>query len=64
MAEPVRYSDNVTIRCQPEITRLIDRAARARGTKPSEYVRQALLAGLRGDGFNPAAHHPRDKDAI
>ena len=56
MTEPVRYSDSVTIRCQPEITLLVDRAARAKGSKPAEYVRQALLAGLRADGFDPASH--------
>ncbi|MEH2627070.1 hypothetical protein V1292_005125 [Bradyrhizobium sp. AZCC 1719] len=53
MADPVRYSETIMIRCQPEITALVDRAARARGSKPSEYVRQALLAGLRADGFDP-----------
>lgn len=55
MTEPVRFSDSITIRCQPEITALVDRAARAKGSKPSEWSRQALLAGLRADGFDPAA---------
>jgi hypothetical protein len=55
MTEPIRFSDSITIRCQPEITGLVDRAARAKGSKPAEYVRQALLAGLRADGFD-AAH--------
>ena len=44
MNEPVRFSDSITIRCQPEITALVDRAARAKGSKPSEWARQALLA--------------------
>jgi hypothetical protein len=55
MTEPIRFSDSITIRCQPEITALVDRAARAKGSKPSEWARQALLAGLRSDGFDPAA---------
>src|SRR5690349_25073743 len=52
--ESVRFSDSITIRCQPEITALVDRAARAKGSKPSEWARQALLVALRSDGFDPA----------
>ena len=57
MADPVRYSDSVTVRCRPEVTALVERAALARGQKPSEYVRQALQTSLRLDGFDPA-HNP------
>lgn len=53
MADPVRYSDTVTVRCRPEVTALVERAALARGQKPSEYVRQALQTCLRLDGFDP-----------
>ena len=52
--EPIRFSDSITIRCQPEITALVDRAARARGSKPAEWARQALQMGLRAMGFDPA----------
>ncbi|UPJ31008.1 hypothetical protein [Bradyrhizobium sp. CW1] len=55
MREAVRFSDSITIRVQPEITALVDRAARAKGSKPSEWTRQALLAALRAAGFDPAA---------
>jgi hypothetical protein len=55
MADPVRYSDSVTVRCQPKITALVERAALARGQKPSEYVRQALQTPLRLDGYDPFA---------
>jgi len=55
MTEPVRFSDSITIRVQPEITALVDRAARARGSKPSEWTRQALLEGLRAAGLDPAS---------
>ena len=64
MSEPVRFSDSITIRCQPEITALVDRAARAKGSKPSEWARQALLAGLRSDGFDPAALPARDAGTL
>lgn len=57
MADPVRYSETVKFRCQPEVSALVDQAARARGTKPAEYIRQAVLTGLRLDGFDPAADH-------
>lgn len=63
MTEPVRFSDSITIRVQPEITALVDRAARARGSKPSEWTRQALLAALRASGLDPAttsAHFAND----
>jgi hypothetical protein len=64
VTEAVRYSDSVTVRCQPEITALVDRAAKARGTRPAEYIRQALLTGLRLDGFDPAAIAPRDAGSL
>jgi hypothetical protein len=64
MNEPVRFSDSITIRCQPEIAALVDRAARAKGSKPSEWARQALLAGLRGDGFDPATTPARDAGTL
>src|SRR5437879_6902635 len=53
MTEPIRFSDSITIRCQPEITALVDRAARAKGSKPSEWARQALSEALRAAGFDP-----------
>lgn len=53
MADPVRFSDTIKIRCQPEVTALVDQAARSRGQKPAEYIRQAVLTGLRLDGFDP-----------
>lgn len=64
MVEPVRYSDTVTVRCQPGVIALVESAAVARGQKPSEYVRQALLTGLRSDGFDPATIAPRDAGTL
>lgn len=63
MSDPVRFSDSITIRCQPEITALVDRAARARGSKPSEWTRQALLTALRASGLDPATTPASDADA-
>ncbi len=54
MAEPVRYSDTITLRCQPEVSALLHQAAHRRGSKPSEYVRQALRLALQRDGLDPA----------
>lgn len=54
MSEPVRFTDSMTIRCQPEIPALVDRAARAKGSKPSEWTRQAILEALRAAGLDPA----------
>lgn len=54
MTEAVRYSATMQWRDQPEIVECVDRAARARGTKPSEYVRQAIRTTLALDGVEPA----------
>lgn len=64
MTEPVRFSESITIRCQPEITALVDRAARARGSKPSEWTRQALLEGLRAAGLDPATTPASDREPL
>lgn len=63
-SDAVRYSSTVTVRCQPELTAAVARAARAKGTRPAEYVRQALLTGLRLDGFEPATIAPRDAGSL
>jgi len=63
--EAVRYSDSLTLRCQPEVSALIDRAALHKGCKPSEYVRQGVLAALRADGFDPSQDvAPRDAGSL
>lgn len=62
--EAVRYSDSLTVRCQPALTAMIARAAKARSTRPAEYVRQTLLAGLRADGFDLAAMPARDAGTL
>ncbi|MBR1145083.1 hypothetical protein [Bradyrhizobium sp. AUGA SZCCT0431] len=54
MTEPVRYSGTKAWRDQPEVWELVDRAAVAKGTKPSEWLRQAVRTVLRADGFDPA----------
>jgi predicted transcriptional regulator len=54
MTQAVRYSHSITIRCQPEVAGMVDHAARARGQKPAEWTRQALLAALRANGLDPA----------
>jgi hypothetical protein len=64
MAEAVRYSDSLTIRCQPGITELVERAALKRGTKPSEWHRQAVLSALQDDGFDLASIASRDAGAL
>lgn len=64
MTEPVRFSDSITIRVQPEITALVDRAARAKGSKPSEWTRQPLLAALRASGLDPATTPARGAGAL
>jgi hypothetical protein len=53
MTEAVRFSDTLVARCQPELTVAVEQAARRKGSKASEYVRQAVLAAVRADGLDP-----------
>lgn len=53
MGVAVRYSDTLTVRCQPEVTALVDRAAHRKGMKPSEYVRRCVVERLEDDGYRP-----------
>ena len=55
MTDTIRFSNSLTIRCQPELSAMVDRAARRRGSKPSEYIRQALQAAVRADGIDPVS---------
>jgi hypothetical protein len=64
MVEPVRYSGTITWRDQPSIAAAVDCAAKARGTKPSEWLRQAVRTALQLDGINPAAIPARDAGAL
>lgn len=63
MLEDVRFSSRLTIRTEPETLASIDRAAAGRGTKPSEYIRQALRTALALDGFDPGQPAPSPADA-
>jgi hypothetical protein len=47
----VEYSLPVSVRMQPEVVRLIDEAAAKQMTKPSEYLRRAVIAQLQTDGL-------------
>lgn len=58
MAAAVRYSRLIKTHCEPETSELVQRAARARGMKPSEYLRQALRTALQLDGIDPATDCP------
>jgi predicted transcriptional regulator len=54
MTDTIRFSNTLTVRCQPELNARLERAARARGSKASEYVRQALRKALELDGVAEA----------
>ncbi|MDE5460197.1 hypothetical protein [Bradyrhizobium sp. CSS354] len=54
-SDAVSYSHLLHVRCQPVMNDMIERAATSKGTRPAEYIRQTLLAGLRADGFDPTA---------
>jgi predicted transcriptional regulator len=51
MSNPVRFSDSLTIRCDPELMAQAERAARARGQKPTEWWRQAGRTVLQQQGI-------------
>lgn len=54
MTQAVRYSEALTVQVQPGFRSLIDKAALAAGSKPTEWARQALTAALREAGIDPA----------
>ena len=61
MSEAVRYSGSFTWRDEPAIHAAVDRAAKARRTKPSEWLRQAVRTTLELDGIDPATSDtPKD----
>lgn len=64
MTEPVRYSGSITWRDEPAIHAAVDRAAKARRTKPSEWLRQAIRTALQLDGIDPEPIAPRDAGAL
>jgi hypothetical protein len=52
MTKPVRYDGAITLRAAPEIIKQIHVIAKRRGTKPSEWIRNAVSLALqieRGD---------------
>ena len=48
-----RLGKRVVVVCPEPLTVLLDRAAGHSFTTRSEYVRQAVIAKLRNDGFDP-----------
>jgi hypothetical protein len=49
MTEAVRYSDLIRAKSEPELVAAAREAARAKGQKPSEYVRQAVRTAVERD---------------
>jgi hypothetical protein len=47
----VRHSETLQVRAPSEIINRIDRAAKAKFMRPSEYIRRALIAHLEADGM-------------
>jgi hypothetical protein len=60
MTEPVRYSGSMTWRDEPAMIAAANRAAKARSTKPSEWVRQAVRTALQLEGIDPASLSSQD----
>jgi hypothetical protein len=49
MTAAVRYSDIIRAKASPDLVEAAREAARAKGQKPSEYVRQAIRAAVQRD---------------
>jgi hypothetical protein len=54
MTQVIRYSEALTVQVLPGFRSLIDKAALAAGSKPTEWARQALAEALREAGLDPA----------
>lgn len=53
MAE--RWTGIFTVRCPEPVVEAVERVAESRASKPSEYIRQAVLKALKADGIDPLA---------
>jgi predicted transcriptional regulator len=46
MTKPIRYNTAITIRANPEVIETIHKLAKARSTKPSEWIRNAISLAI------------------
>jgi hypothetical protein len=53
VSEIDRWQATLKARCSNQMAAAVNDAARRRGSKPSEWIRQAVLAALRADGVDP-----------
>jgi len=44
--KPIRYDTAITIRANPEVIETIHTLAKKRGTKPSEWIRNAISLAI------------------
>lgn len=49
----IRFDSLIQFRAPENLQDAIGTAARQRGSKPAEYVRQAVMSALRADGIEP-----------
>ena len=49
-----RWSSTLIARCPDELADAVEQMARRRYSKSSDYIRQAVVAALQRDGFDPA----------
>jgi hypothetical protein len=45
------YTDELKVRCRPELVERVGRAAAAQFMRPSEYIRRAVVDRLQSDGM-------------
>lgn len=64
MADPIRFSESFTLRCDPALSDVIRRASRARGSKPVEWLRQAAQTAAKLDGIEAAETAAPDAGAL
>lgn len=65
LGKPLQLSTTIQARCLPGFAAVVDRAAKARGMSPSEWLRQAARTALGLEGFDPnVPEAPRDAGAL
>ena len=61
MTKPIRFDKMIAYRDAPAVIKLVHRAAREAGIKPSQFIRSAVALSLTMSGFDTRAIPDKDK---
>jgi hypothetical protein len=56
--DPIRFTGELRVRCTPQLAKAVEKAARARGVKLSDWLRGAAETNLTIEGIEAALAQP------